>query len=356
MNPIRVVQLGLGPIGQACVRELARRSTIGLAGGVDIDPGKAGRDLGELCGLDAPLGTAVCADLAQALAQWQPQVVVHTTQSFLGSIRGQLETVIKSGAHVVSSSEELFYPFRRDPEFCREMDELAVQHGVAVVGTGVNPGFVMDLLPLCLTGVCVQVDHLAITRVVDASKRRRPLQLKVGAGLTESAFRERLATGHFGHIGLRESAHAVMQALSWPIERIEEQIQPVIAEAPVATPFLTVEPGQVAGLRQEMRVWGENVERLALELQMFVGAPASYDSVEVDGDPPLSMRIEGGVFGDTATIGALVNTIPKVLAAAPGLMTMLDLPVPFAARPDGAPGRGPAARSRSADAFSPPGL
>jgi 4-hydroxy-tetrahydrodipicolinate reductase len=337
MNSIRVIQLGLGPIGQACVRELARRSSIDLAGGVDVDPEMVGRDLGEVCGLEEPLGTTVRADLAEALAEWQPQVVVHTTQSFLDRIRGQLETVIQAGAHVVSSSEELFYPYRRDAAFCRELDALAAAHGVAVVGTGVNPGFVMDLLPLCLTGVCVQVDRLVITRVVDASVRRRPLQLKVGAGLTEQAFQERLATGHFGHIGLRESAIAVMDALGWPIDRIEEQIRPVVAEQTVQTPFLTVEPGQVAGLRQEMRVWGEGVERLSLELQMYVGASGSYDSVEVTGDPPLSMRIEGGVFGDTATIGALVNTIPKVMATAPGLRTMLDLPVPFAARRDAPP-------------------
>ena len=344
MNPIRVVQLGLGPIGQACVRELCRRSAIELVGGVDVDPAKAGRDLGEVCGLGTPLGTTVRADLAGALAEWRPQVVVHTTQSFLERIRGQLETVLQAGAHVVSSSEELFYPCprdiagARDATFCHEIDALARAHGVAVVGTGVNPGFVMDLLPLCLTGVCVEVEHLAVTRVVDAGKRRRPLQLKVGAGLSEAAFQERLATGHFGHIGMRESAIAVIDTLGWPIERIEGQIQPVIAEGPVQTPYLTVAPGQVAGLRQEMRVWGEGVERLALELQMYVGAPHSYDAVEVTGDPPLSMRIEGGVFGDTATIGALVNTVPKVLAAAPGLRTMLDLPVPYAARRDVPPG------------------
>jgi 4-hydroxy-tetrahydrodipicolinate reductase len=337
MNPIRVLQLGLGPIGQACARELSRRPAIQLAGGVDVDPDLVGRDLGEVCGLEAPLGTTVRADLAQALAEWQPQVVVHTTVSFLDRIRGQLETVIRSGAHVVSSSEELFYPYRRDAAFCREIDALAQEHGVTVVGTGVNPGFVMDLLPLVLTGVCVQVEGLRVERVVDAGKRREPLQRKVGAGLSRREFEERLATGHFGHIGLRESAIAVMDALGWPIDRIEEQIQPVIAEAPVQTPYLRVEPGEVAGLHQEMRVWGEGLERLSLELQMYVGAPASYDSVEVAGDPPLSMRIEGGVFGDTATIGALVNTIPKVLAAAPGLRTMLDLPVPFAARRDAPP-------------------
>jgi hypothetical protein len=334
MNPIRVVQVGLGPIGQACVRELARRPAVDLAGGVDVDPAKVGLDLGEACGLEAPLGTQVRDDLAEALAEWQPQVVVHTTQSFLDRIRGQLEAIVTGGAHVVSSSEELFYPCRRNPQFCRELDALAKEYGVTVAATGVNPGFAMDLLPLFLTGVCVRVDGIRVSRVVDAGLRRLPLQRKVGAGLTERDFRERVATGQFGHIGLRESATAVMDTLGWPMDRVAESIEPVIAETPVQTPFLAVEPGRVAGLHQVMRVWSSGVERLVLELQMYVGATEPHDSVEVAGDPPLSMHIEGGIYGDTATIGALVNTIPKVISATPGLKTMLDLPVPFAARPD----------------------
>jgi 4-hydroxy-tetrahydrodipicolinate reductase len=332
MNPIRVVQVGLGAIGQACVRELARRPAIELIGGVDVDPDLVGRDLGEMCDLEVPLGTQVRDDLAEALAEWQPQVVVHTTQSFLDRIHDQLKDIVTSGAHVVSSSEELFYPYRRDAQFCRELDVLAKDCGVAIVATGVNPGFAMDLLPLFLTGVCVRVDSIHVSRVVDAGLRRLPLQLKVGAGLTEHAFQERLATGSLGHIGLRESATAVIDTLGWPIDRVRESIQPVIAKARVHTRFLTIEPGQVAGLQQVMRVWVWDLERLVLKLQMYVGATEPHDSVEITGDPPLSMRIEGGIFGDTATIGALVNTIPKITKASPGLRTMLDLPVPFAAR------------------------
>jgi hypothetical protein len=330
MQPIRVVQVGLGPIGQACIPVILTKPGLALVGGVDIDPAKVGQDLGEVCGLDKKLGIAVRGDLEAALSDWHPQVVIHTTVSFLDRVEKQLEAIIRAGARVVSSTEELFYPFERDPAFCRRIDALAKEHGVAVVGTGVNPGFAMDVLPLCLSGVCTDVQRIKVTRLVDAGQRRLPLQKKVGAGISRQEFEERLATGHFGHIGLRESAQAVMAALGWPIERIEEDIQPVLAERRVETPFLVVEPGQVAGLHQVLRASSGGIERLVLELQMAVGTEGAYDGVEIAGDPPLSMRIEGGIFGDTATIGALVNAIPRIVAAKPGLRTMIELPVPHA--------------------------
>ena len=330
MNRIRVVQFGLGPIGQACVKVLAQKSGIELVGGIDIDANKIGKDLGEVCGLKNQLGVTVRGDADMALAQWQPHVVVHTTLSFLNRIEDQLATIIKSRAHVVSSTEELFYPYQRNPEFCQRLDAVAKQHGVGVVGTGVNPGFSMDVLPLCLTGVCTEVKKITATRVVDASKRRLPLQKKIGAGISRKEFRERVATGTFGHIGLRESALAVMNAMGWPVEEIKESLKPMIADKRVKTPYLNVEPGQVTGIHQIMRVKSAGQERLKLELQMHVGAKKPHDSVEIAGNPPLSMRIDGGIFGDTATIAALVNAIPKIMKAPPGLRTMLDLPVPYA--------------------------
>jgi len=330
VNKIRVVQFGLGPIGQACVKVLAQKSGVELAGGIDIDVNKIGKDLGEVCGLKNPLGVVVRGDVDAALAEWRPQVVVHTTLSFLDRIEDQLTTIIRGGAHVVSSTEELFYPYQRNAEFCQRIDALAAQQGVAVVGTGVNPGFSMDILPLCLTGVCTEVEKITATRVVDASRRRLPLQKKIGAGISRKEFRERVASGTFGHIGLRESALAVMSALRWPADEIKESLKPMIAEKRVKTPFLTVETGQITGIHQIMRVKSGDKERLKLELQMYVGAKKPHDSVEIAGNPPLSMRIDGGIFGDTATIGALVNAIPKIISARPGLRTMLDLPVPYA--------------------------
>ncbi len=330
MNPIRVVQVGLGPLGQECVKVLLRKSGIELVGGIDIDPQKTGKDIGEVCGLNKNLGMIVRGDVARALADWRPEVVVHTTLSLLDRVEEQLATIIRSGAHVVSSTEELFYPFQRNLQSCQRIDNLAKQHGVAVVGTGINPGFAMDILPLCLTGACTEVNKITVTRVVDASHRRLPLQKKIGAGISRHEFEDRLATGNFGHVGLRESALAVMATLGWPVDEIKENIQPFIAERRVRTAFLTVEPQQVAGVHQVLRVKSEGDERLVLDLQMYVDAKEPHDSVEVVGNPPISVRIEGGISGDPATVGVLVNTIPRIINAQSGLRTMMELPVPHA--------------------------
>jgi len=242
----------------------------------------------------------------------------------------QLSMCLRAGAAVVSSTEELFYPYERDSGFCERIDRLAREHNVAVVGTGVNPGFAMDVLPLCLSSMCVSVKKIRITRVVDAGKRRLPLQKKVGAGISRAEFRERLAEGTFGHIGMRESALAVMSTLGWPLDEMTEIIKPVMATKNVKTKFLTVKAGSVAGLHQKTRCTSAGREVLTLELRMHVGVKESYDSVEIDGDPPLSLRIDGGIFGDTATIAALVNAVPKILKAQPGLRTMMELPLPYA--------------------------
>ncbi len=329
METIRVVQFGLGPIGRACVRVLAAKPGVEVVGGIDLDPEKVGRDLGTLCGVGRELGP-VRDDAEAALAEWRPRVVLHTTQSFLDRIEGQLGLLVRSGAHVVSSSEELFYPEPRDRAFCERLDALARDQGVAVVGTGVNPGFAMDLLPLTLTAMCTAVERLEVRRVVDASLRRLPLRRKIGAGLEAAEFTARRAAGGFGHIGLEESARAVAGTLGWPVDALTERLEPVIAERRVETEGLVVEAGRVAGIHQTIRVDSGGRERLLLELTMAVGAADPVDRVDVAGDPPLTLRVEGGIFGDTATVAALVNTLPRVVAARPGLRTVLDLPVPYA--------------------------
>jgi 4-hydroxy-tetrahydrodipicolinate reductase len=300
-----------------------------VAGGIDPDPEKVGRDLGEMASVGRRLG-AVRGDGEAALAEWRPDVVLHTTQSFLGRVEDQLATILRAGAHVVSSTEELFYPRPRDEAFCQRIDELAQQHGVAVVGTGVNPGFAMDVRPLALTSMCTRVERLEVRRVVDASRRRLPLRRKIGAGRSRESWEEARTGGGFGHIGLEESARAVAGTLGWPVEALEERLEPVVASRRVETEGLVVEEGQVAGIHQVIRVTSGGRERLYLELRMAVGAEDPVDRVDVIGEPSLTMRVEGGIFGDTATVAALINTVPRILHAAPGLRTAMELPVPCA--------------------------
>lgn len=332
-SPLRVVQYGLGPIGQEVARTILEKQKTGsveLVGAIDIDPEKVGRDVADLIGSSDRAGVEVLENAPRVLAETDPDVVLHTTTSFLDGVASQLKECVEAGAHVVSSTEELAYPFERYPRLAQELDRVAREEGRVIVGTGVNPGYAMDTLALAATGVCVSVNSIAVERVVDASKRRKPLQQKIGAGLSTDAFAEKKATGTFGHIGLRESLWLVADGLGWSLDDVEETLSPVVADERVETPYLTAEEGEVAGIHHaiEGTVGGEVV--LSLDLKMFVGAEASQDAVTVDGDPPIDLVVENGIFGDTATVGALVNTIPLAVEASPGLRTMKDLPVPRA--------------------------
>jgi 4-hydroxy-tetrahydrodipicolinate reductase len=331
-SPLRIVQYGLGPIGQATAETVIEKSdAMTLVGALDIDPDKVGRDVADVIGDGVPTtNVPVSDDADEILATQNPDVVLHTTTSFLDGVTDQLVQCARAGAHVVSSTEELSFPYERSPEASDHLDRVAQEEGVVIVGTGVNPGYAMDTLPLMATGVCTDVQAVRVERVVNASERRQPLQEKVGAGITTEAFEEKKAGGKFGHIGLRESLLMLADGLGWALDGVEEDLQPVHADTAVDTGFRKVQSGEVAGIHHSVtgRIGGE--PQLTLDLKMFVGADESYDAVTVEGEPPINLRFQGGIFGDTATVGMLVNTVPLAANAQPGLKTMADLPVPRA--------------------------
>jgi hypothetical protein len=332
-EPLTIVQYGLGPIGQETARTVLDKdaAAMRLVGAIDIAPDKVGRDVADVIGdRDAATDVTVSDDAEAVLADTRPDVVLHTTTSFLDGVTDQLVQCARAGTHVVSSTEELSYPYDRHPDRADRLDREAKAEDVVIVGTGVNPGYAMDTLPLMATGVCTDVRTVRVERVVDAGQRREPLQDKVGAGLSTEAFAEKKAGGDFGHIGLRESLRMGADGLGWSLDAVEEELQPVHAEAPVDTGYRQVAAGDVAGIHHTAAGLVEGERVLTLDLKMYVGAEASYDAVEVDGDPPIDLRVRGGIFGDTATVGMLVNTAPLAATARPGLQTMGDLPVPRA--------------------------
>jgi 4-hydroxy-tetrahydrodipicolinate reductase len=333
-DDMRIVQYGLGPIGQEAARAVLDKADAGpleLAGAIDIDPDKAGRDVAALLERDAPTGVAVSDDAARTLAEARPDVVLHTTSSFLNDdVQGQLTQCVEAGACVVSSTEELAFPYDRHPGRAAALDEAAQQNGVVIVGTGVNPGYAMDTLALAATGACVEVEKVQVERVVDAGERRGPLQRKVGAGLSRVAFEEKRAADPFGHVGLRESLQMVASSLGWPLGDISETLQPVMADGAHETPHVSVEEGSVAGLHHTVAGSVGGQERLSLDLKMYVGAREPRDAVRVTGAPPIDLVAQGGIFGDTATVAALINTAGLAARTEPGLRTMARLPVPRA--------------------------
>ena len=326
---IRVVQFGVGPIGASIVRLMREKAALEIVGAIDRDPAKAGRDLGELIGAnDAPWGVTVNAEASAALAH-PVDVIVHTTSSYLTSVMDELLACLSAGCCVVSTCEELAYPFRKHTELSQKLDTAAKNEGVALVGTGVNPGFVMDKLVLTLAAASQRVDWAKAVRVVDASKRRLPLQKKIGAGMTPDEFRAQVAAGVIKHHGLPESIAMVADGLGFALDDISETIEPITANETVKTEFLEVAPGQVAGVHQIARGTTAGKEKIFMELQMYVGAKHPADSVELRGEPNLALTIPGGTHGDIATAAVAVNAIPAILAAPAGLRTVRDLPLTF---------------------------
>ena len=326
---IRAIQYGVGPIGASIARLMREKQAIEICGAIDTDPAKIGRDLGEVVGAsDAPWGVKISSDAASVLEQ-SADIVIHSTSSSLPKVMDQLLACLEAEACIVSTCEELSYPYRTYPELSMKLDAAAKDWGVALVGTGVNPGFVMDKLVVTLAGVSQRIEHAKALRIVDASKRRLPLQKKIGAGMTVDEFRAQVAAGVIKHVGLPESVAMVADSLNLPVEEITETIEPVVARERVQTEFVTVEAGQAAGVHQIARGIGGGKEMVYLELQMYVGAKDPADTVELKGHPNISLVIPGGSHGDIATASVVVNSIPVILDAPAGLRTSRDLPIGF---------------------------
>lgn len=315
MRQLTTLLFGLGPIGVGIGQVAAARAELEIVGGVDIAPDKAGRPLSEILGV--PTGDArVEAEAERALDATKPQLVLHATGSYLPDVLPQLLACIRAGANVVSTCEELSFPWERHPELAKQLDAEAKAHGVTLLGTGVNPGFVMDTLAAVLSGVCQRVERVRLGRYVDVSTRREQLQRKTGVGLPLEAFRERVAGGRFGHVGLKESCWLLAEGLGWRLTTLEETIEPV-REA----------NGRATGIRQTAigAIDGRTVIEAVVQMSTDVAQPR--DEIEVDGTPPVRMTIAGGVPGDQATAAIVVNAARRVVAHSPGLITMLDLPV-----------------------------
>ena len=327
-GPIRVIHFGLGPIGAAVVRQVAARKGFKIVGAVDIDPAKAGRDLGEVTGLGRTLKVKVSSDARKAIKAAKPDVAVLCTNSSLKKVLPQIETILQLKVPIVSTTEELAYPTKVNMRYARAIHAAAKKYKVAVLGTGVNPGFVMDALPIMLTGVCERVDAVRVDRIQDARIRRLPFQQKIGAGLTREQFQKKVDEASVRHVGLAESVSMIADALGWKLDRITDEIEPKIAAEGVSSEFLAVEAGFVCGIVQDGIGYRDGKAVITLHMEAYLGAPESFDAVEITGSPALKMKLAGGVHGDIATASITVNSIPKILEVAPGLHTMRDMPLP----------------------------
>jgi 4-hydroxy-tetrahydrodipicolinate reductase len=320
-----IVHIGIGPLGAKTVRYAVERGCLDVVGAVDIDPDKAGKDLGELCGIE-PLGIAVSGSLNEAIAGKQADVALLTTVSSIVSLESQVAEIAEAGLNIVSTCEELFFPWKTNPEVARRIDRICRESEVTCVGTGVNPGYLMDFLPTILSGLCQDVKKVEVWRVQDASVRRIPFQQKIGAALTLEEFEDKKNEGSLRHVGLPESVDFVADRFGWELDRSEETLDPVIAEAQIDRGYKPISKGMACGVHQVGRGFVGDEEIITLNFRAAVGEPESYDRVRIEGEPVIDSRIAGGVNGDIATCAITLNTVRSVLEADPGLKTMAQIP------------------------------
>lgn len=330
-NKFDVIQVGLGPMGKIITNLLCKRKNINLKGVVDINPQLIGKKLSEILGTDLEFDLIIEANLDTVLLNGKVDVVVIATSSSLDKVSSIIKKAAKSGSNIISICEELSYPFQLYPKLSEELNALAILNNITIVGTGINPGYLMDLLPIVITAPCQSVKSIKVTRIMNSAKRRVPFQKKIGTGLTVEEFHRKISNKEItGHVGLTESIQMIVSALGIEYDEIVElPPKEIIANNELTTSYGEIVPvGNVVGLQSKAFAKNLGREIINLDFVAYAGDHEEYDSVVIDGSPSIEQKIIGGVHGDLGTSAMVVNLIPIAVAARSGLLTMKDIPVP----------------------------
>jgi hypothetical protein len=336
METIKVISYGVGAVGGLIVKFLLNKEGLEIVGAIDVAKDKVGKDLGQTLELDRKVGVEISNSLDSVLSKAKADVAVHATSSYLKDTFPQIASLLKHEVNVVSTCEELSYPHVTEPALAKKLDDLAKKHDVTVLGTGINPGFLMDTLVITLTAACEKIEKIGVTRVMNAATRRLPFQKKIGAGLTVEEFRQNIKNRKItGHVGLEQSIAMIASALSWKLDKtVAGSVELVVADKNVESKDIKVKPGQVAGLKQKAKGILDGKEVIVLDFQAYIGAQEEFDAITIEGVPTIRQKIQPCVHGDMGTVAMAVNAIPKVINAPAGLFTMKDLPLPSAAPED----------------------
>lgn len=324
---LKVVQIGMGPLGIKVAEFITERKGIQTVAAVDKNPTLIGKSLQDLKeGLDNQ--TKIYQNLSDVLERHEVDVAILTTVSDMERITPQIEEIVGFGIPVVTTCEELSYPWDTNETLSHRIDRAAQANGVAVVATGVNPGFMMDALPTFLTAVCQDVEKIEVRRFQDATYRRIPFQKKIGAGLSLDAFEQRKENGTLRHVGLAQSMQFIAHKMGWKLDKVEDIISPVVAlEDIAANGSIAIPKGNATGVCQIGRAYVGGEEKITLIFQAAIKEPESYEEVRIKGKPDITSRIAGGVNGDVATCAIAVNAAAQILHAKLGLRTMADIPM-----------------------------
>lgn len=326
---IQTIQIGIGALGKQVLQYADERQGINIVGLVDLNPdlkGKSVRDILDNSNNEASVSDSVKEAVNKA--KTKPEVAIITTVSSIAKLSSQVKDAAREGLHIVTTCEEMIYPWYQHPEEATRIDEICKEYGVACVGTGINPGFLMDYLPSVFSAVCQQVDSITVERVQDASPRRIPFQKKIGAGLSLEEFETEKVSGRLRHVGLPESVDLIAAAMGWTLDENRETLEPVLAGKKLTDGYKTIDKEMPAGVEQIGSGFVKGKEVIQLVFRAAVGEERSYDRIRIEGLPTINTEVEGGINGDVATCAITVNAVKSIVSCTPGLKTMLDIPVP----------------------------
>jgi len=326
---------GLGTQGRL-IAQLAVEKGIKIVGVVDMDPNFVGKDLGEVLRLKKKVGVTVSKDVESILREVKADIVLHSTVTYLKPVYEQIKPCIEAGINVMSISEELSYPWRKYPKLSKEIDDLAKKHEVTVIGTGINPGLVMDLVPLIYCQSCWRVDSIKIRRAVDTTSLMNARRAK-RYGCSPDEFKRRLKEGEIQkHIGFIESMTMICDALRWKLDNIHEAYEIITSKSRrEIPPWVVIEPGTVCGWKQTATGLIEGEAKIVLEIHMIAKLKLEEDGVEkgdfitIMGKPSIFISDKGDTADNPTLLTAarMVNYIKQVVEAKPGLLSVKDLPI-----------------------------
>ena len=324
-----ILQIGFGPLGIQTAKYIAEKSEVKTIAVVDINPNLIGKSIHSV---DAMLSDDILiySSVEEAINKLpiQPDVAIITTVSSLEKLIPQIKEVAQFNIPVISTCEELAYPWDKQPELSKKLDAICKTNNIACLGTGVNPGFLMDYLPSVLSSVCKNIEQIIIERIQDATPRRVPFQRKIGAGLNLAAFKEKELAGTLRHVGLQESVHLLAHSIGIKLDQVTEDLQPVISDKDVSTKHIQIQAGDARGVEQIAHGYVSGDCKVKMHFKAAIGEERSYDRITIKGTPSFTSEIDGGINGDIATCAITINCIKSVMNAPAGLHTMADIGVP----------------------------
>ncbi len=335
MENIKIAIWGFGAMGAGMAQMLYKKTGVDIVGVCDLHPARVGKSVAEVLGVDKGQDVIIKEDIEEVLDANKPDLCLLATDSFTKGAYDKIKFILEKGINVITTAEEMAYPQAQEPTLAKQLNEIAKTNGVTVLGTGINPGMIMDLLVVCLTGCMEAVEHIEAKRVNSLSPFGKTVMEEQGVGITEEEFNKRVAQDNLaGHVGFCESVHMIADAIGWKVDKFEQQMKPILTTVDRKSPYGYAAAGNLAGINMTGQGYVDGEVKIDMihpqQIEPEMGGTYTGDYIKLQGNPPVSMAITPEVDGGIGTIAVCVNMIPHVLNAKAGLKTMIDLPVPRA--------------------------